>query len=238
MHTIRVGDATIAYRDSGGVDRPVALLLHGGGSTGATWDTVTPELHAAGLRVIAPDLRGHGASGRHRRYPLGAYRDDLLLLLDALALNRFVLVGHSLGGYVACLLAQARPECVTRLVLEDPAPPPRNPAAAPSFSPLRTAALGVSLLTGWRRRYDRRALLSAIAQLRIPDSGWWDALGGVPAPTLVISGGPRSHVSTDSLAALATALPTGTLAVVPVGHRIHSLAPAAFTATVLPFLMA
>ncbi len=236
--SVRIGDVTIAYRDSGEVGAPVAVLLHGGGSTSATWDRFTPALREAGLRVIAPDLRGHGASGRSRRYPLAGYRDDVLVLLDALELGDFTLVGHSLGGYVASLVAQARPAQVTRLLLEDPAPPPRSAAAAPSFSPLRTAALGLSLLAGGRRRYDRRALLSAIRQLRVPDSAWWEALGKVPAPALVISGGPRSHVSPQRLAELAEALPAGSFTTVPVGHRIHSLAPEAFAATALPFLTA
>jgi pimeloyl-ACP methyl ester carboxylesterase len=235
VRSVDVNGMIIGCREQGDPGAPPILLLHGGGSSGATWDTLTPGLLAAGYRVIAPDLRGHGASGRGGRYPLDGFVDDLLGLLGALAVNDFTLVGHSLGGYVAVCLAQALPERVSRLVLEDPAVPPDTDAPA-GFGVLRTAVFGVGLLLSGARKFDRRAVLSPIRQLRRPDPRFWAGLPRIVAPTLVLSGGPGSHISAERLRHLVEALPQAQLATVPVGHRIHSLAAADFAAAVLPFL--
>ena len=57
-------------------------------------------------------------------------------------------------------------------------------------------------------------------------------------PTLLVTGGPRSHVPQDDLATLAALLPTCDRVVIPVGHRIHTHAPGRFTQAVLAFLPA
>ncbi|HTJ35233.1 MAG TPA: alpha/beta hydrolase [Dactylosporangium sp.] len=220
----------LARTDSG--SGPPMVLLHGGGSGRATWDAFTRSV--TGYRVVAPDLRGHGDSPRSPVYTLSDHADDVLELLDELALGPAVLVGHSLGGHAATLVAQRHPDRVARLVLEDPPAPPRAGPAG-GFSRTRLALSG---LTGGlsRRRFDRHALTSAIVQLREPDPAWWEALARIEAPTLVLSGGPKSHIPPARLKAMTAAIPGARLVTIAAGHRIHSTALPQFTAAVLAFL--
>ncbi len=106
-----------------------ALLLHGFMDAAGTWDLVAPALAVAGLRVLAPDMRGFGEGPR---VPAGAYYHfadyvaDVADLVDALvpAGSPLTLVGHSMGGTVATLYTGAFPARVTRLVVAEGAGPP------------------------------------------------------------------------------------------------------------------
>ena len=100
--------------------RPGALvvLIHGVGSSRATWDPVLPGLRSAGVHVLTVDLPGHGESAKGRGdYSLGALASTLRDLLDHLGYDRAVLVGHSLGGGVAMQFAYQFPERCAALVL-------------------------------------------------------------------------------------------------------------------------
>lgn len=89
----------VAYRRAG--SGPVVLLVHGIAGTSAVWDAVIPEL-ATTHTVIAPDLPGHGRSGRSAGdHSVGAMAATLRDLLLALGPERATVVGHSLGGGVA-----------------------------------------------------------------------------------------------------------------------------------------
>jgi pimeloyl-ACP methyl ester carboxylesterase len=89
-----------------------------------------------------------------------------------------------------------------------------------------------------RRGFDHRAVTSAVQQLRTPDPAWWDRLERISAPSLLITGGPRSHVSPQRLAEAAQAIRHSRLVAIPLGHRVHSLSPQRFGTVVLPFLTA
>lgn len=84
--------------------------------------------------------------------------------------------------------------------------------------------------------FDWAVVPAIYAQLNEPDPAWWDRLTGITAPTLVIAGGPASHVPQDKVAEAAARLPHGTLQVIPAGHEVHANRPAEFTAAVLEFL--
>ena len=96
------------------------LALHGWLDNANSFARLAPQL--PGLRIVALDLAGHGRS-EHRPagsgYPLWDYVYDVLLAAEQLGWQRFSLIGHSLGGIVATLLASAMPECVERLALID-----------------------------------------------------------------------------------------------------------------------
>jgi 3-oxoadipate enol-lactonase len=206
----------------GAADAPALVLLHGLGGQASTWDTVAPEL-ARSFRVLAIDLRGHGDSDRPGDYSFELMRDDVLGILDQLGLDRVNLLGHSMGGTVAYLVAQKEPGRIVRLILEDTPPPfpMGRVAGARPDEPLP---------------FDWAVVPAIYAQLNEPDPAWWDRLTDITAPALVIAGGPASHIPQDKLAEAATRLPHGTLQVIPAGHEIHANRPADFTAAVLSFL--
>jgi pimeloyl-ACP methyl ester carboxylesterase len=114
------GDGVVLHaRDWGGQGQAV-VLLHGLASNARIWDGVAPRLVGAGLRVVALDQRGHGASEQpDSGYDFAAVRGDLGRALAALGLERPVLVGHSWGAHVALEYAADRPAAPAGLVLVD-----------------------------------------------------------------------------------------------------------------------
>ena len=105
--TVHSGGVRLAVRDSGG-NGTTAVLLHGLGAPQRSWDRVAPLL-APHLRVVTYDQRGHGASAAADDYPLDAFLADLQAVLDTLALQQPLLVGHSFGGLHADDHAAATP---------------------------------------------------------------------------------------------------------------------------------
>jgi pimeloyl-ACP methyl ester carboxylesterase len=106
----------IAFRSAG--EGPVVLLVHGMAGSSATWQHALPGL-ARRFTVVAPDLLGHGESGKPQRgeYSLSAHANILRDLLSVLGHERATFVGQSLGGGVAMQLAYQFPERCERLVL-------------------------------------------------------------------------------------------------------------------------
>lgn len=102
---------------------PAVLLLHGLRSYARTWDDVAAAL-APDHHVLALDFRGRGESAwdPRREYFTRRYVRDVELLADGLSLQRFGVVGHSMGGAVGYVLAARRPDLVTALVVEDIGP--------------------------------------------------------------------------------------------------------------------
>ncbi len=119
--TLSVGDVELAVAEAGVGGRPL-LLVHG--FTGAKED-FTPwldRLGEAGWHAVAPDLRGHGESAKPDRedaYSFEILAGDVVGLVDALGWERFVLLGHSMGGMVAQLVALRVGERLAGLVLMD-----------------------------------------------------------------------------------------------------------------------
>ena len=127
MRLVQANGIRLAYRESGPISAPPLLLLHALGENSADWDQVAATLTDS-WHVYALDLRGHGRSDWPGTYTLALLRDDVLAFLDALKLPQVTVIGHSMGGAAAYLVAMRQPERVRRLVLEEPAPPwPRVP---------------------------------------------------------------------------------------------------------------
>jgi pimeloyl-ACP methyl ester carboxylesterase len=107
----------VAYHLLG--EGPVVVLIHGITSSSRTWRTVMRGL-AERHTVVAPDLLGHGRSGKPRGdYSLGAYASGLRDLLTVLGASKVTVVGHSLGGGIAMQFAYQFPDRIERLVLVD-----------------------------------------------------------------------------------------------------------------------
>ena len=98
-------------------DAPV-LLLHAGVCDRRMWDDIVPALHAAGRKVVAPDLRGFG--NRSPGHAPFSHHRDVLALLDGLGAEKADLVGSSFGGLVALEVAVMAPERVSSLALLAP----------------------------------------------------------------------------------------------------------------------
>jgi len=234
---------SLAWRETApaaDVDEVPVVALHGMCSTSATWDRVAGRLAEHGRHTIAVDLRGHGGSSRPGRYACSAMRDDVLAFLDDRGLPHVDLLGHSLGGHVAMLVAQHAPHRVRRLVVEDASPPPAScHDLAIGTRRQRAVLTGQSLLLLTRmRQFDVRMTRSVLTEVLLtPDPAWWAALGSITAPTLLVSGGATSHVSTDRQRRVAARLPFGTLERVPeAGHRVHSKHLDRFCQLVIPAL--
>ncbi|MFC9290857.1 alpha/beta fold hydrolase [Streptomyces sp. NPDC057052] len=107
---------------------PAVLLLHGHPRTHATWHRVAPLLAAAGHTAVCPDLRGYGESdkpptdARHGPYSKRAMAGDVLAVMRGLGHERFAVVGHDRGAYVATRLALDHPQAVSRVSVLDAVP--------------------------------------------------------------------------------------------------------------------
>jgi pimeloyl-ACP methyl ester carboxylesterase len=215
----------LAYDLYGTSGAPAMVLLHALGNDRSTWDGVAVQL-AENHHVVAPDLRGVGGSPWPGEYSFELMRDDVLALFEALDLHEVTLVGHSMGGTVACLVAEERPRRLARLVLEDTGPPRRPEAPRPVPARPDDPPAG----------FDWPLVQAVFGQLNEPDPAWWDRAGRISVPTLVIAGGPDSHVPQDLLVELAERIPGGRLVTIPAGHQVHRERPAEFIAALRDFL--
>ena len=141
---------------------PEVLLVHGFPDTQAVWRKQIPVLVGAGYRVIAPDLRGFGASEAPRE--ISAYRidrlvDDLVGLLDQLGAERVRLVGHDWGSIAGWQLCMRSPERVDRF------------AALSVGHPNAYARGGV--MQKLKAYYILFAQLRGVAEWMIPLGDWW-----------------------------------------------------------------
>jgi non-heme chloroperoxidase len=147
VDTENSGPVNLAYEDYGS-GTPV-ILIHGYPLSGRAWDKQVPVLLAAGHRVITYDRRGSGRSSQPASgYNWDTFAADLAALIDALALDHVILVGHSMGtGEVTRYLSSYGSSKVDRAVLISPIPPylsqaPDNPEgiAASMFDGFRQSA--------------------------------------------------------------------------------------------------
>lgn len=100
--------------------RPTALLAHGTGFCASVWSTIALDL-ARDFDVIAFDRRGHGASAKpDDAYELDDFADDVVAVVDALALDAAYGIGHSAGGTDLLLAAPRRPRSFARLFVIEP----------------------------------------------------------------------------------------------------------------------
>ncbi|MEU1898602.1 alpha/beta hydrolase [Nocardiopsis dassonvillei] len=120
---VPLGDATVFVRHGG--RGPAVLLLHGHPRTSATWHRVAPLLVEQGFTVVCADLRGYGRSRGpapspdHTNHSKRAVASDMAAVMRLLGHDRFALVGHDRGSYVALRLTLDHPELVSRVALID-----------------------------------------------------------------------------------------------------------------------
>ncbi|WP_327287566.1 alpha/beta fold hydrolase [Streptomyces sp. NBC_01198] len=120
--TVNVAETPFAYREVGPAAGVPLVLLHHVTAALDEWDPAVVDGLAAERRVILVDLRGVGRSGGTTPDTFEAMAADTVAFLDALGLDTVDLLGYSLGGIVAQVVAQQHPDRVRRLILAGTAP--------------------------------------------------------------------------------------------------------------------
>lgn len=122
MPMITAGDLNMEVSLHGAEEGQPVLLLHGWPDDASTWDQVAPTLAAEGFRVIVPTLRGFGATrfaadDISRTGNSAMLAIDMITLLDALGIDRFMVAGHDWGSNTAEALAVGWPDRVERMAM-------------------------------------------------------------------------------------------------------------------------
>ena len=116
----QLSDVKLYYEIDGEGDD--LLLIHGVTSFIGNWRFVRPQLNG-NFRLILPDLRGHGQSDKPlTHYTIEMFAQDLIQLLDELGIDKCIVAGHSLGGFISQQIALDAPERVRALILICTAP--------------------------------------------------------------------------------------------------------------------
>jgi 3-oxoadipate enol-lactonase len=250
LHRVAVARGELAVRDHG--DRPPLLLVHGFPLDGEIWQ---PQIEAfrGARRVLAPDLMGFGGSSAAGRASVEEHADDLAALLDRLVVRRAVVVGLSMGGYVALAFWRRHPDRCAGLVLASTRAGPDSEAgragryqmviavtqrgvaavsdamAARLVGPDAPPALQAQLRAVMSRQ-PRDGVIAALKAMAARASSA-PQLPGITVPALVITGAADALIDPAESRALAVAIPGARLVVVPgAGHLVNLEEPGAFNA--------
>ena len=233
---------------------PAVIMLHGITDSWFSFSRVLPLL-PADLRVVVPDLRGHGDSERPARgYRLGDFADDVLRLMDAMAIDTAVVVGHSMGSFVARKMYELEPARITRLVLAGAGASARNPgmlelvaAVNELTDPVDETFVRDFQMSCVHAPVPEAFMEAAVANSRrVPARVWKAAFQGLldddialsrpPVRTLVVGGRKDAVFSATEQMVLARQFPRGELHLVDdVGHTLHWEQPATFVSALIRF---
>lgn len=243
-------------------DGPPLVLLHGLFGAGQNWGAIRRAL-APRYRVLAPDLRNHGASPRAAAMDYPTLADDVAETLDAAGVARAAVLGHSMGGKVAMALALAHPQRVERLVVADIAPVRYRPSLRGYIEAMQSLPL-----RPWLTRREADAHLAAtipeggiraflLQSLRFEaDPPAWrlglaELAAAMPAiedfapppgarydgPVLVMGGELSGYIRPEHHAAFRALFPRVAFTTIPkAGHWVHAENPQGFLAALEPFL--
>ena len=239
------------------------VILHGLFGSKRNWWSIARQL-ADTRHVVVADLRNHGASPWDPVHDYPALAADVARLVETRLGGRAAVIGHSMGGKAAMMLALERPELVERLVVVDIAP-----ARSPGNSADMLRALDRVPLDRCARRADVEAALAGdVPDTRVrsflaanvvsgPDGLAWgvnldafarhldDIIGFPDVPpgrtfagsTLFLAGGRSPYVRPEQHSAILRLFPAARIETIPgAGHWLHADAPEEFLAAVRPFL--
>ncbi len=259
---IGTGGRGLSYIDFGGGGR-VLLALHGSFGRGAIFTRLAADLRAqGGVRVVAPDQRGHGHSDHGGGYGRDEFVSDAAAFVRRLGLGPVAVLGHSLGGITAYQLAARHPGLVSALIIEDVGPVMHRPQVANPVLDVR----------GWPRSAPtRKALEDCIRAQGVPDAGyfmrsavceggrwrllfdweqmmevqdggvgdWWADWLGSRCPALVLRGGHSTLLPAELGQQMVTRRPGTQLVEFPdAGHWIRDDDPSGFAHAIAAFLNA
>jgi non-heme chloroperoxidase len=245
---------TLHYAAQGPTTGPALVMLHGFTDSWFSFSRVLP-LMPSDLRIVAPDLRGHGDSER----PLTGYRladlaDDVVQLLDALQIPKAVLVGHSMSSFVARKVYELAPDRVSRLVLVGGGPVTQTAI----MDGLMVAINGLTdpVDESFVREFQMSCVHAPVPEAfmeaiiansrRVPARIWKGVMQGLleseinlshpDVRTLVLGGRQDAVFSAMEQMVLARQFPRGELHLIDgVGHTLHWEQPATFVKALIRF---
>jgi pimeloyl-ACP methyl ester carboxylesterase len=255
----QVNDIQMQYGLHGPITGHPLMLIHGFPLTSELWHPIVPALSER-YRLILPDLRGHGKTQATQHSSMGQYAKDLIALLEVILEPRpVVLVGMSMGGYIALEFLRRYPDCVRALVLVDTRAEADTPeileqrqkvaqalqqAGLPAIvDPLSERLFAESspeeLKQSWRAIISATPPTGAIAALSAM-AGRPDSTGMLPeidVPTLVIVGEQDQITPPEQAQAMAESIPGAQFEVLPeAGHMSAVEQPTAFAQCLEAFL--
>lgn len=250
----------LSMSEFGAPDGPAVVIIHGLYGSGRNWGVIAKRLSDQ-LRVITVDLRNHGTSPWTDTHSYPDMAQDLAEVIAHIGAPAHV-VGHSMGGKAAMVLATQHPDLIRRLIIADIAP------VAYSHSQMEfiTAMRAVDLTTVTRRSEAEKqladqgvepALQSFFTQsLDLAEKRWrlnldvlaaeMDKILGFPdisgqfdGPALFLSGADSDYVTAEHRPTIKALFPKARFAKLPgAGHWLHADKPRAFEAALRTFLTA
>lgn len=239
---------------------PPVVLLHGLFGQARNFGTIQRAL-APRFRVIALDMRNHGASPHAADMTYPTQAADVLETLGSLGIQRAAVIGHSMGGKAAMAAALTKPDAIGRLLVSDIAPVPYqhgNTAIAaalqavpltpgltraqaeaalaplipdPTLRPFLLQNLSFGPTPAWRIGLDEIA--AAVRDLE----GWTPIEGRYDGPTLFVAGDRSDYISADARPLIRGLFPAARFVTVKhAGHWVHADNPAGFLGVVEAFL--
>jgi pimeloyl-ACP methyl ester carboxylesterase len=242
-------------------DGPVLVLLHGLFGQSGNFGAVQRRLAAAGRRVVALDLRNHGASPHAPGMDYRTLAADVHETLGSMGLLPCAVLGHSMGGKAAMALALQHPEAVARLCVADIAPVRYRPHLVTYASAMRD----INLFPGMTRSDADAALAPTVADagerafllsnlLLAKEPRWrigleeiiagmddiqdWPVIPAPPfaGPTLFLTGARSRYVQPEHRPAVAALFPAARFVTLKnAGHWLHADDPEGFLAVVEAF---
>ena len=261
---VRAGRLDQSFVRWGEPNRPVMVLLHGLTGHARMWDAFARTV-ASRYQVIAPDQRGHGDTGwpQPPAYDTSDFVEDLLALALARGIERFILIGLSMGAHNALAFAIRHPKMVERLVSVDVPPTirlPRDRQAVAGSDPARAGFESIEAAFAVERPVyplsSEEVVMHRIRHnLNRREDGRWvwkhspdvalnwspDDLGNtiraIPCPTLIVRGGLSDVLDAETATLMTDAIPHATLVTVEgSGHSVPMDRPAEFERVVRDFL--
>ena len=256
-----INGVTLAYSDRG-KGLPL-VLIHGFPLCRKMWRPQADVLAKAGCRVISPDLRGFGESGLSSgTASMDIYADDIVALMDHLGIDKAVVGGMSMGGYVLLNLLERYPDRIAAPVFiatkaggDDDAGKARRTALAeacrahgilPVAEAFRDLLFAPETLTdnpelvdevfGWVNATDPKGAAAALIAMR-DRKDCVALLGSISQPALVIGADQDRAAPVENSRIIAEGLPDAELCILHGGgHMVNMEQPAGFNEAILEFL--
>lgn len=244
LHTVTYGEPT---------DKPSLLIAHGLFGSARNWGVIAKRL-SVDRQVLVVDMRNHGASPWYDTHSYTDLADDLAEVIA----DPVDVLGHSMGGKSAMMLALTQPEKVNRLIVADIAPVTYNHTQMGPIDAMRAVDLeqisnradAKAQLTGLEpgvpefllqsldlKEKRWRLNLDVLAEEMDKIIGFPEVSGTFDGPTLFLSGAASAYVRAEHRPVIKMLFPAAKFAKIPgAGHWLHAEKPRPFEASVAAFL--